>query len=326
MEHILICGATGFIGTNLLEHYSSKEKYKIRAIYNKQIPDKEKYKNVEWINADLCNRNDISKVTNGIDIVIQAAATTSGSADIVNRPYIHVTDNAVMNSLLLRECMNNNIKHFIFFSCTVMYPSSETAQKEKDWSENCEINDRYFGVANTKIYIEKMLEFYSKNSDMKTTAIRHSNIYGPHDKYELGKSHFFGATISKVLTAEKEVEVWGSGEEKRNLLYVEDLCKMVELVIENQKEKYNLYNCGSKKALSVEDVVKKIIRLSGKDLRIRKNENKPTIKINIDIDSEKAKKELGWVPEISIDEGIQKTVEWWRNEIDPATLKKKSSK
>ena len=71
-------------------------------------------------------------------------ATTSGSADIVNRPYIHVTDNAVMNSLLLRECMNKNVKHFIFFSCTVMYPSSEKAQKEEDWKEDGEINKKYF--------------------------------------------------------------------------------------------------------------------------------------------------------------------------------------
>ena len=326
MQKILICGATGFIGRNLLEYFSNKEEYIVHAVYNKTQPELGKYENVEFVNADLCDRNDVRRVTENIDIVIQAAATTSGSADIVNQPYIHVTDNAVMNSLLLRECMNNSVKHFIFFSCTVMYPSSETAQKEVDWREDGAKDKKYFGVANTKVYIEKMLRFYADNSDMKTTAIRHSNIYGPYDKYELGKSHFFGASISKVLTAEEEVEIWGSGEEKRNLLYIDDLCKMVNLTIRMQKEKYKLYNCGSNQAYSVEQIVKKIIKASGKNLEIRKNEEKPTIKINIDIDSERAKQELGWTAEVNIDDGIRRTIDWWKNNIDPANLKEKSRK
>ena len=176
----------------MVKYYSKKGNCNIRAIYNNRIPKNINYDNVEWVKADLCNRDDVSKVTKDIDIVIQAAATTSGSADIVKRPYIHVTDNAVMNSLLLRECMNNEVKHFIFFSCTVMYESSDQAQKEDDWKEDANINQKYFGVANTKIYIEKMLRFYADNSKMKTTAIRHSNIYGPNDKFELGKSLFLG--------------------------------------------------------------------------------------------------------------------------------------
>ena len=116
MEKILICGATGFIGKNLVEYYSKKSECEIRAVYNKRLPDNKDYPNVEYVKADLCNRDDVLKVTENIDIVIQAAATTSGSADIVNRPYIHVTDNAVMNSLLLRECMNKKVKHFIFLA------------------------------------------------------------------------------------------------------------------------------------------------------------------------------------------------------------------
>ena len=326
MEKILICGATGFIGKNLVEYYSKKSECEIRAVYNKRLPDNKDYPNVEYVKADLCNRDDVLKVTENIDIVIQAAATTSGSADIVNRPYIHVTDNAVMNSLLLRECMNRKVKHFIFFSCTVMYPSSEKAQREEDWKEDGEINKKYFGVANTKIYIEKMLKFYADNSDMKTTAIRHSNIYGPYDKFELGKSHFFGAYISKVLTEENKVEIWGSGEEKRNLLYVGDLCRMVELVKKKQRNKFELYNCGSNDAYSVEEVVRKMIQASNKDLKIVNDLSKPTIKTNIHINSDKAKNELGWEPETNIEDGIQRTVDWWKKNIDPATLAQKSSK
>ena len=119
-KKILICGATGFIGRNILERFRKNKKYKIRAQYHKR-PVPKNYKNakigktnnIQWVRADLTKANDVKKVMNGIDIVLQYAATTTGAADIVSKPYIHVTDNAVMNSLLLREAFEQKVKHFI---------------------------------------------------------------------------------------------------------------------------------------------------------------------------------------------------------------------
>ena len=98
-QKMLICGATGFIGRNLLERYCYDEKYSVRAVYNIK-PALEQY-NVEWVHADLNNIKDVRRVLQDIDIVLQFAATTSGANDIINRPHIHVTDNAIMNSLIL---------------------------------------------------------------------------------------------------------------------------------------------------------------------------------------------------------------------------------
>ena len=76
-----------------------------------------------------------------------------------------------------------------------MYPSSKKATKEKDFNGN--IIDKYKGAGETKVYLENC-KFYSMLGNTKFTIIRHSNIYGPHDKYDLDKSHVFGATITKV--------------------------------------------------------------------------------------------------------------------------------
>ena len=322
MKNILICGATGFIGRNLVHYFSSKNSFQVHAVKHK----KDSYKvpnacnKVIWHDADLLSLDDVSRVLKNVDIVIQAAATTSGAKDIVNRPYIHVTDNAIMNSLLLRQAMEYGVKHFIFFSCTVMYQSSQIPIRESDWSPSQTINERYFGVANTKIYIEKMLEFYANISDMKTTAIRHSNIYGPYDKFDLERSHVFGATITKVLKAKESIVVWGTGEEERDLLYIDDLCNFTNLAITNQKSRYRLYNCGLGKSISIKSLVHKIVNESSKNLDINHDTSKPTIKTSLSLNCSLAKDELGWEPNTTLEDGIKKTINWWKNNIDPSTL------
>ena len=198
-QKILVCGATGFIGRNIAEHFSKLEGFEVYGVHNKR-PTYE-FPNLNWIKADLNNTADVDKILDGVDILIQAAATTSGSKDIVARPYIHVTDNAVMNSLILRSGFEKKISKLIFFSCTVMYQSSNKKLKETDFDANSDIHDNYFGVGWTKVYIEKMCQFYSKLGSTKYTVIRHSNIYGEHDKYDLKKSHVFGASITKVMNA-----------------------------------------------------------------------------------------------------------------------------
>ena len=257
--NILILGATGFIGKNILKYYS-KSGHRITAVCFKRKPGF-RYKNIKWIRGDLRNKEFCQKITKNIDIIIQAAATTSGAKDIINKPYLHVTDNAVMNSYLLQSCYDNFVKKFIFFSCTVMYQNSVRPLKEKDFNPNNEIYEKYFGVANTKLYVEKICKFYSKFKRTKFTIIRHSNIYGPHDKYDLDKSHFFGATISKVMKAEKKkITIWGKGLEKRDMLYIDELCNFVNKAIKHQKKNYEIYNCGYGKAFSVISIIKKLLK------------------------------------------------------------------
>ena len=312
MKKVLICGATGFIGKNITLGLSGNKNYEIHAVRYKR-PAYKTSDNVKWHKADLRNPNSIDKLIKGMDIVIQAAATTSGSKDIVSKPYIHVTDNAVINSYMFRSSYAHKIKHFIFPSCTVMYPSSKKPTKESDY--NGKIIDKYKGVGETKVYLEKIAKFYSMLGDTKFTIIRHSNIYGPHDKYDLDKSHVFGATITKVMRAKDTLEVWGTGNEIRDFLYAEDLINFIKLAIKKQKTKYEIYNCGSGIPIKVKDLCKKIILISGKDLKIIFNKAMPSIPFNMYLNCNKAKKDLDWKVQNNIDLGIKKSINWWRKNI-----------
>lgn len=312
-KKLLICGATGFIGRNMTEQLAQRNEYEIHAVrFNRP---EYSCPNVIWHQADLRKPEDIQRIIQGMDIIIQAAATTSGSKDIVTRPYIHVTDNAVMNSYLFRAAFEHQVQQVIFFSCTVMYPSSAVALKETDCDANKPLYSRYFGVGHTKLYIEKMCEFFAGIGNTKFTAIRHSNIYGPHDKFDLEKSHVFGATITKVMTAQDKIVVWGTGEEERDLLYVDDLVRFVELAMTQQTEKYQLYNCGYGQAIPIRDLVNKIVKISEKNLRIEHDLSQPTIKTSLFLDCTRAQQELGWQPQVNLEAGIAKTIHWWRTHI-----------
>ncbi len=313
-KNILICGATGFIGRNLTEKISKNPNCQVFATYNTRPPFQ--CKGVEFVQADLTKISDVNRLVGGIDILIQAAATTSGAKDIITKPHYHVTDNAVMNSLLFRSAFEKSTPHVIFFSCTVMYQSGDKKVSETDFDANQEIFPSYFGVGWTKVYIEKMAQFYSRFNKTKFTIIRHSNIYGPHDKYDLERSHVFGATVAKVLTAKSgKVTVWGTGEEARDLLYVDDLVEFVETAIIKQQSPYELVNVGLGSAIAVKDLVAKIIQHSGKNLEIQYDTTKPTIKTKLALDISKAEKVYGWKPQTTLDDGIKKSLQWYNENI-----------
>jgi GDP-L-fucose synthase len=329
LKKILICGATGFVGRNMVNYFSKKAGFEIHAVNYTRAPFEAN--NVKWHKVDLRNPAELEKLFSiGFDYIIQAAATTSGSKDIVTRPYIHTTDNAVMNSYIFRLAFEKKVKHVIFFSCTVMYQSSEKALKESDFNESDPLHPRYFGVGNTKIYCEKMCQFYGELSkqgkgETKYTAIRHSNIYGEYDKYDLERSHFFGANVTKIMIEKSDkLTIWGTGEEKRDLLHANDLCEFVELAMQKQGDFYRLYNCGLGEAHSVKSVVQAMIKHSGKNLKIEHDLSQPTIPTSLFVDCTLAKNELGWSPKIPLDDGIKRTMQWWKNNINPQTLMLKS--
>ncbi|HIG94565.1 MAG TPA: NAD-dependent epimerase/dehydratase family protein [Nanoarchaeota archaeon] len=313
-KKILVCGATGFIGRNVAEYFSDKKNYEVFGTYFKSIPyDNSK---INFLKADLTKKEDVDRVVKGKDIVIQMSATTSGAKDIISKPYIHVTDNAITNHLLLRSAFENSVENFIFPSCTVMYPPwNDAPLKETDFTG--EVEDKYFGAAWMKVSLEKACEFFSRLGKTKHTVFRHSNIYGPYDKYDLEKSHVFGATITKVMQAPdgSKIKVWGTGEEERDLLYIDDLVKFIETAIEKQQTAYELVNVGLGKSTSVSDLVKKIIDISGKNLEIEYDTTKPTIKTKLALDCSKAKEVFGWESKVSLDEGIQKTIDWYKENI-----------
>jgi nucleoside-diphosphate-sugar epimerase len=316
-RRVLICGATGFIGRNLVETLHRRQDMEIHAVRFTRpaypLPG------VIWHQADLREEKSVATLLQGMDVVVQAAATTSGVRDIVSTPYIHVTDNAVMNSLLLRACHVARVQHFVFFSCSVMYQPRERPWREAEWDEAAAIHPNYFASAWTKIYIEQMCRFFSGLGVTRHTVIRHTNVYGPHDKFDLARSHVFGATVTKTMTSRNgAITVWGTGEEARDLIHVDDLVRFVELAIDRQTSPHELLHASAGRAIAIKELVAKIVAASGRQLRIEHDLAGPSIKTSFALDSALAAEKLGWKPQVALDDGIRRTVEWWRSNVAAA--------
>ena len=309
---MLICGATGFIGRNAIEFF--KKDYDITAVSREPWPDRD---GITYIVADLRVEDEVKHIFENqqYDVVIQAAATTTGSKDVVERPYLHVTDNVVMNAWIFREAMLNGVGHLLFPSCTVMYQPKDYAQSEEDWNAEEEIYPSYFGVGNMKVFTEKMCDFYSRIGTTKFTAFRHSNVYGPYDKFDLDKCHVVPAFINKITNSKDVLEIWGTGKAARDVIYIDDLINFMDACIKKQESAYELFNCGAGEAFSILDLANTIMDVQNKDLGIRFDTTKPDIPTTVILNCDKALEKLGWKPEVSLREGLKKTYEWYRENV-----------
>ena len=316
MKQMLICGADGFIGRNALEFFHGE--YEITAVlFSDDDPKFGRLEGVKYICTDLRNEESVKNIfsKNKFDVVIQAAATTTGSKDVVERPYLHVTDNVVMNAWIFREAMLSKVGHVLFPSCTVMYQPKEFPQKESDWNASDEIYPSYFGVGNMKVFNENMCDFYSRLGTTKFTAFRHSNVYGPYDKFDLDKCHVVPAFVKKVSDAGSEFEVWGTGKAKRDVIYISDLINFIDLCIKNQKNAYELFNCGAGEAFPILQLARTVMKLQSKELQLIMDKTKPDIPTTVILDCEKAKKILGWEPKVGLEEGLRKTCDWYNQYV-----------
>ena len=156
------------------------------------------------------------------------------------------------------------------------------------------------------MYSEKL------KNPMATVVLRPSNIYGPYDDFEFETSHVMAALIRRVVERHDPIEVWGTGDDIRDWIYIGDFIDAMMLAVE-KIESYNPINTGFGKGYSIKQALQIILEVDGyTDAKIEFNPSKPSmIPIRL-IDTTKAETTLGFKAKIGLREGIRKTIEWYR--------------
>ena len=309
--NIALCGATGFIGKNLLLALSKLPDIHIHAFWHVSPPFSLP-NSVHWVNCDFQDPSSFRGCFDDVDLVLQFAAVTSGAKDIVESPHLHVTNNAIINSNILHELslsVNSSDKHLIFPSCSIIYPSSSSPVTENNVDYN-RIHPVYFGAAHTKLYIEKQIEFFVRKSCFTATILRHSNVYGPNDKFFSPQGHVLASAFSKILQSETSVDIWGDGSSLRDLLYIDDFIELIKLFIRNHNHSFNIFNCGSGRLVSIEHIYRSIAQVVDRPRSFVFDTSKPSFDFTVLLDCSKIKRSLGWEASTSLEQGLRLTSDW----------------
>jgi GDP-L-fucose synthase len=311
---VLVTGAGGFLGTNMAKRLVEEGSH-VRGTLHIRGPQFEHQK-LEYVKADLTNMEECRRVVEGMDYVFMCAANTSGAAVMATQPLAHVTPNVVMNAQMLEASYQAKVKKFLFISSSAAYPpSGERAISEEEMFAG-DPYEAYYSVGWMKRYGEILCRIYSEKikDPMKTVVVRPSNVYGPYDKFDFERSHVTAALIRKVVERQNPLEVWGTGEDVRDLIYVDDFIDAVMLAMV-RLDRFDPVNIGYGNGCRVHDVLTTLLDIDNvHNAKVVVNPTKPSmIPIRL-LDVEKATVQLGFSPKITLQAGLKKTLHWYREQ------------
>jgi GDP-L-fucose synthase len=310
-KNLLVTGGSGFIGVNLLKELSKLKKYKITATYFK-AKNFYKVNKVKYIKTDLEKLKNCHEVCKNIDIIVMCASNSSGAAVMDKTPLVHLTPNIRMNLNMLEAAYSQGVRKFIFISSNTVYPVSNFAMREID--AKFDFFEKYHVVGWMKRFSEIVCEIYSKKikNPMQTIIVRPGNLYGPHDKFDPAKAKVIPSLIAKIVNRQNPINVWGNGKDLKDFLYIDDFCRALIKII-NINTDFNTFNIASGKSITIKEVLKILMKIENlRNTRIFYDLSKPTMIPKRLISISKIKKQFAYKSLISIEEGLKRTLNWYK--------------
>jgi GDP-L-fucose synthase len=302
-KKVLITGGNGFLGSHLVDKLKSTKAHVI-------APSHEEY--------DLVQLEDIKKMYDDhpADIVIHLAAKVGGIGANREHPGSFFYDNLMMGTQLMHEAYLRKIAKFVALGTVCAYPKNTPVPfKESElWNGYPEETNAPYGLAKKMMLVQS--QGYREEYGFNSIFLLPVNLYGPRDNFDPNSSHVIPALIKKCVDAidnnDTEIVVWGDGSATREFLYVDDAAEGILLA----SEKYNSsepVNIGSSFEISIKDLVELIAKHTGFKGSIVWDTTKPNGQPRRKLDVSRAKKEFGFSSHTTFDEGIKKTIYWYKD-------------
>jgi GDP-L-fucose synthase len=300
VQRILLTGATGFVGKNVQRHL--EQNYEVIGIGSQPW---------DLRSQDSC-KSHLSEVNP--DVVIHAAGTVGGIGANRENPGKFMYENLIMGTNIIHESMCQEIAKFILLGTVCSYPKFTDVpfQESAMWLGYPEETNAPYGIA--KKTLMKLVETYNEQYGLCGVNLIPVNMYGPYDHFNLTSSHVIPALILKVRNALKagdsSISIWGTGEASREFLFAADLGRAIELAIEKDVS-CDPINIGTGKEIKIRDLVSMICEIMNFDGNIVYDTSKPDGQPRRCLDTELARKSLGFEATTSLREGLQETIDWF---------------
>ena len=311
-KKVLVTGGSGFIGSHIVRALLDQDAFVRIPIHSRPINIKDS--RIETVPADLTNPGDCLSVMDKIDYVFHAAGAV-GAAGVGDYQLMEgITTNLTLTANTLQSAWAKGVKKVVIFGSSTGYPAYRHPVKEEEmWLD--EPHPSYLGYGWMRRYFEKLGEHVSRQSQCIVVIIRPSAVYGPGDNFMENTSHVIPALIKRAVKGENPYIVWGSGDEVRDFVHVSDFSRGCLLAMEKCTY-FDPVNIGAGKGNTVREIVALILDAVGyKELSVLFDSTKPaTIPFRM-LDTEKAKRLLGFESQISLENGIRDTVQWYLNTL-----------
>ena len=302
-RRVCVTGGAGFLGSFV------QQKLRERGVGEIFVPTIEKY--------NLVERDDILRLLDDArpDVIIHLAAHVGGIGANREHPAEFFYDNLMMGVQLLHESYRRGVEKFVAIGTVCAYPKfTPVPFKEDDlWIGYPEETNAPYGLAKKMLLVQA--QAYRQQYDYNAIFLLPVNLYGPRDNFDLNSSHVIPAMIRKMIEAQeagqKEVVLWGDGSPTREFIYAEDAAEGIVLAA----ERYNgpdAVNIGSGHEIAIRDLAELIARLTGFEGKLVWDTTKPNGQPRRGLDTTRAEQYFGFKARTSFEEGLRRTIDWYR--------------
>jgi GDP-L-fucose synthase len=309
-DKIVITGGTGFLGSFLVRQLQSLG-------YSNLLPLRKK-------DFDLTHEAQVDRLYQTLkpDAILHLAAEVGGIGANRDNPGRFFFANMAMGMHLIEGARKFGLKKFVQVGTICAYPKFTPVpfRESELWNGYPEETNAPYGIAKKSLLV--MCQAYRQQYGLDAIYLLPVNLYGPGDNFHLHTSHVIPALIRKCVEArqrgDEKIDAWGTGSASREFLYVEDCARGIVLAMEKYDSPEPI-NLGSGREITIKNLLELIARLSRFDGRIDWDPTKPDGQPRRCLDVTRAKDKLGFVAETSLEDGLQKTINWFESHSDAIT-------
>lgn len=309
-KRILITGAAGFIGSNLINRLLQSGIYQLVGLdnfdnfYSRQQKEKNlapfiSHPDFHFFEGDICNMDDLLALGD-FDVIIHLAAKAGVRPSILN-PILYQQVNVDGTQNLLEFARQKNIKQFVFASSSSVYGINENIP----WNEDEKLKP-ISPYASTKLSCEMLGHVYSHLYRIRFLALRFFTVYGPAQRPDLAIHKFF-----KAISEGNPIPVFGDGSSSRDYTFVEDTIQGIEAAITYDQSDFEIINLGNHQTVTLSELITAIEKISGKKAMIDRQPEQAGDVPKTYADISKAKRLLNYQPDTSLEKGLISFYEWY---------------
>lgn len=316
---ILVTGAGGFIGGHLVADLLDQGYERVRAVDIKPFRDwYQVFPQAENIQRDLTEKAACYEVSESADHIFNLAADMGGMGFIETHK-AECMISVLINTHMLMAARDCGVRRFLYSSSACVYAADKqtsadvVALKEADAYPAMPED----GYGWEKLFSERMCRHFSEDFELVTRIARYHNVYGPSGTYDGGREKAPAAICRKVIEAKlsgrNDIEIWGDGEQTRSFMYIDDCLKGTKLIMASDcTEPLNL---GSDQLVTINQLVDIVESIAGVTLKRHYKLDAPKGVRGRNSDNTLIQSVLGWAPEITLEEGLEKTYRWIYDQI-----------